>query len=320
MATIIKILLISLLLLPLSARGETIDGIAAIVNDDIITMLDVDKESVALTRELEKKPPKDPVDKTKIRASALNRLIDKTLVDQKIKELDIKVSEEEVRQSIEDVKKQNNLNQEALVTALAGQGLTFDQYRAQLKDQLERIRLMSQEVRAKIFVGEREVREYYEANKAKYGEEELYHARHIFFKLDRKADATELKRVMDSAAAVLKEVNAGKDFAELARKHSSDPAAERNGGDLGTFKKGEMLPEIESSVIAMKPGEISELVKTPSGFHIIKLEEKTKGTARPFEELKAEIEDMLYKKKSEERFNQWVSELRKGASIEIKQP
>jgi len=98
-----------------------------------------------------------------MRRTALNRLIDKKLTEQKIKELDIKVSEEEYGQAIEDVKKQNNLTQEPWLLPCR-QGLSFDQYKAQLKEQLERLRLMSQEVRAKVVVGEKEMREYYAAN------------------------------------------------------------------------------------------------------------------------------------------------------------
>jgi peptidyl-prolyl cis-trans isomerase SurA len=80
-----------------------------------------------------------------------------------------------------------------------------------------------------------------------------------------------------------------------------------------------MLPEIEETVISMKPGDISELVGTPAGFHLIKLEERFVGKARPFDEVKGDIEERLYKKKSEERFNQWLADLKKGAAIEIKQ-
>jgi peptidyl-prolyl cis-trans isomerase SurA len=319
MNTIVKILIsMSLVLLPVVAESELISGVAAVVNDDIITTYEVANEAVSLAGELAKQKLPEAADKEKVRAAALSRLIDKKLIDQKIRELDIRVSDEEVKQAIEDVKKQNNLTQEALVKALAGQGLAFDQYRAQLKEQLERLRLMSQEVRAKIQVGEREMNEYYEANLAKFGGEENFHARHIFFKLDKNADTAELKRVMDTASEVLKEAKSGKDFAALARQYSSDPAAAKDGGDLGTFKKGEMLPELESAITSLNPGEISELVKTPAGFHIIKLEAKNSGKVKPFAEVKAEIEDILYKKKSEERFNQWVTDLRKAAAIEIK--
>ncbi len=319
MSTIVKALaIIAIALLPVTAGAELISGIAAIVNDDVITTYEVEKEAALVAKEMEKRSPAEAADKTALSKTALNRLIDKKLIEQKIKELDIRVSEEEVRQSIEDVKKQNKLTQEALVAALAAQGLTFDQYKTQLKEQLERLRLMSQEVRAKIQVGEREMREYYDANRAKYGEEEFFHARQIYFKIGKDAPVSEVERVTAKAVKVLQEAKSGKDFAELAKKYSDDPAAAKDGGDLGTFKKGDMIPEIERAVDTMKPGEISDLVRTPAGIHIIKLEERTKGKAKPFEEVKAEIEDFLYKKKSEDRFNQWVTDLRKGAAIEIK--
>ena len=200
------------------------------------------------------------------------------------------------------------MTQEALEKALAGQNLTFEQYRAQLKEQLERLRLMSQEVRAKIQVGEQEIRDYYDANRAKFGAVEQFHARHIFFKVDRKGGAAELARVEALAGGVLKQARAGKDFAELAKTYSNDPAAAKDGGDLGTFKKADMLPEIGDSVAAMKPGEVSELVLSQAGMHIIKLEEKSVSAGKPFSEVKGDIEELLYKKKADERFAQWVKD------------
>ena len=319
MSIFAKILIcIAFTVLPLTASAEMISGVAAIVNDDVITTYEVDREVLQLSKEVEKKAPGEAADKDALRKAAISRLIDKKLIEQKIKELDIRIPEEELRQSIEDVKKQNNLTQEALVTALAGQGLSFDQYKAQLKEQLERLRLMSQEVKAKIQVGEREMKEFYDANRGKYGEEEFFRARHIFFKLGKNATESEIERVTATATKVMQEARSGKDFAELAKKYSEDPSAAKDGGELGTFKKGDMLPEIETAVAGMKAGEISDIVKTQAGLHIIRLDERTKGKMKPFEEVKSEIEDLLYKKKSEERFNQWVTDLRKSAAIEIK--
>lgn len=296
--------------------AQLIGGIAATVNEEPITTVELDKEVQQMRKEQDKLPASE---KGALRSAALNRLVDKKLIEQKVRELDIKVSDEEVRLAIEDVKRQNNLSQEALEQALAGQGISFEQYRRQLKEQLERLRLMSQEVRSKVQVGEREVREYYEANRARYGAEEEFHARHIFFKVEKKGGAEELARVEQLAGEVLKEARSGKDFAELARKYSTDPAAARDGGDLGTFKREDMVPEIGNTVAALKPGEVSDLVLSPAGLHIIKLEERKLGKGKPFEEVKDEIEEQLYKKKADERFNQWVKDLRAAAAIEIKQ-
>jgi peptidyl-prolyl cis-trans isomerase SurA len=188
-----------------------------------------------------------------------------------------------------------------------------------MKEQLERLRLMSQEVKSKIQVSEREVQEYYEANKAQFREENSYRARHIFFKVEKNATAEQIKKAMEKALIVLDEARSKADFAELAKKYSDDPNAAKDGGDLGNFKKGDMLPEIENAVIGMNPGEISDLVTTPAGFHIIKLEEKSLDKIKPFESVKGAIDELLYRKKSEERFNQWSEELRKAATVEIKQ-
>jgi peptidyl-prolyl cis-trans isomerase SurA len=196
--------------------------------------------------------------------------------------------------------------------------MTFEQYRGQLREQLERVRLMSQEVRSKIQVGEKEIRQYYDENLGKFGAEDLYRARHIFFRLDPKANDAEKGKVLTRANQALKEAREGKDFATLAKTYSSDAAAAKDGGDLGLFRKNDMLPEIADSVAAMKPGEVSGLVASPGGLHIIKLEEHTLGKARPFEDVKGDIEETLYKKKSDDRFSQWVKDMRASAAIEIK--
>jgi len=316
--TIASILLL-VLALASPAAAEIVSGIAATVNDDVITIYEVNRETAQLLKEAEKRGPVTDAIRQQVRTAALNALIDKRLVQEKIKELNIQVSEEEVRQAVEEIKKQNNMTQDGLVAALLTQGLTFDQYKAQLKEQLERIRLMGQEVRAKIQVSDREIQDYYTANKTNYSEDETYRARHIFFRVPKDAAAEQVKEAMSRAANVLMEARSGKDFAELARKHSDETSAAKDAGDLGSFRKGEMLPEIETTVIAMKPGEVSELIATPAGFHIIKLEEKAPAKIKPLEEVRGAIEELLYRKKSEERFNQWTTDLRKAATVEVKQ-
>ena len=296
------------------------NAIVAIVNDEIITLHEVNRDAQPAVSEAEKKGPLDDAARSRIRRMALDHLIEKKLTEQKIKELSIRVSEEEIRQAIDDVRKQNNIpSQEALVAALAGQGLSYDQYRSQLQEQIEKLKLVSIEVRAKVQVGEAEMRDYYSANLAKYTEEESYRARHIFFKTGEKATPDEIQRTKTTALSVLNDAKSGKDFAELAKKFSEDPAARKDGGDLGSFKKGDMQPELEKTILSLKPGEVSELVSTPIGFHIIKLEARVAGTTRPFESVKSDIEEIIYRKKSEERFGQWVKELRGKASVEIRE-
>ncbi|HIJ88168.1 MAG TPA: peptidylprolyl isomerase [Desulfuromonadales bacterium] len=295
------------------------NAIVAVVNDEIITLYNVNREAEPAFTEAKKKAALTDAEKSQIRRMVLDRLIEKKLTEQKIKELNIKVSEDEIRQAIDDVRKQNNIpSQEALVVALAAQGLSFEQYRTQLQDQIEKLKLVSMEVRSKVYVGEGEMREYYTANLAKYSEDESFRARHIFFKSGEKATSEQIMQAKATAALVLAETRAGKDFVELAKKFSEDPAARKDGGDLGSFKKGDMQPDLEKAILSLKPGEVSDLISTPIGFHIIKLESRTSGTVKPFESVKGDIEEIIYRKKSEERFSQWAKELRGKATVEIR--
>jgi peptidyl-prolyl cis-trans isomerase SurA len=311
------ILALTILTLPSLASAELVSGIAALVNDEPITTYDIAKEREGIERGMEATKPLDAAAKAQLQQAALDSLISRKLIQQKIKELDIKVSDEEVRQAIEDVKRTNNITEENLKAALAARGISFDDYKAQLKEQLERLRLISLEVRSKIQISEKEALEYYTANADLFQVDEAFRVRQIFFKLSPRATEAERKRVVATAEKVLAEARGGADFAALAKKYSQDPSA-KEGGDLGYLKKGDILPEIESSLANLKQGDVSGLIRTPVGIHIMKLEEYRKGKRQTFESVKAEVEDRLYKKKSEERFNQWLAELRKNAAIEIR--
>jgi peptidyl-prolyl cis-trans isomerase SurA len=319
MKKLLKIYLFALVLfLPVVARAELVDEIAAIVNDDPITTFEVAKEQADMEKSLGKNVPRDVDGKDLLREEALDSIINKKLISQKIGELGIKVSDEEVRQSIENVKKQNNISQETLVSALKSQGISYDEYKAQIKEQLERLRLISQEVRAKIQISGKEMREFYAAHPEKFEKEESFHAAVITLNIPADASTEERKKTVDRASEIYTDLKSGKNFQELAKKYSDDPSA-KDGGDLGKFKKGEMLPEFEKILSELKPGEISEPFSTPSGLHIVKMLERFHGELKPFEDVKGEIEDTLYKKKSEERFKEWLSDLRKNASVEILQ-
>jgi len=309
------ILLVATLMVvfPVIVSAELVSGIAVVVNDEPITTYDLAKEEAALTRGMT-----DGVSpgKEQLRQVALDSLINKKLIEQKVKELDIKVSDDEVKQAIEDVKKTNSISDENLRAALAAQGISFDEYKIQLKEQLERLRLISLEVRSKIQVSEKEIQEYYAANAGKFQVDEAFHARQIFFSVPANASADQQKRVAEKAEKVLAEAKAGADFVELAKKYSDDPSG-KEGGDLGFLKKGEVLPEFENTLTTMKTGDVSGLIRTAAGIHIIKLEEIREGNQQNYDAVKREIEDLLYKQKSEERFSQWLDGLRKNAAIEM---
>ena len=174
------------------------------------------------------------------------------------------------------------------------------------------------EVRSKVYVSDREAQQYYDSHRQNYAEDELFRARHIFVKIDEKAPAAQIQAAMDKALKILYEARQGKDFAKLAVQYSEDPAAKKDGGDLGTFKRGDMMADLEKALISLKPGEVGELVSTPSGLHIVKLEERVSNRYKPFNTVAAEIRELLHKQKQDERFNTWMKELKQNASIIVK--
>jgi len=320
MKKIILCLVALIVILPVVVSAEIVSGIAVLVNDEPITTYDLAKEQDALKGSMgDASSLATPAAREQLRQTALESLVNKKLIEQKVKELDINVSDEEVLQAINDVKKTNNISEENLRAALAARGISFDDYKAQLKAQLERLRLISLEVRSKVQVSEKELQEYYAAHTGNFQIDEAFHARQIFFAFPAKASEEQQQTIVAKAEKVLLEAKSGADFAELAKKYSDDPSA-KEGGDLGFLKKGELLPEFENTLTTMKAGEVSGLVRTAAGIHIIKLVEYREGKKQDFDSVKREVEDLLYKQKSEERFNQWLDGLRKNASIEMVEP
>ncbi|SPD71925.1 PPIC-type PPIASE domain protein [uncultured Desulfobacterium sp.] len=139
---------------------------------------------------------------------------------------------------------------------------------------------------------EDEIKNYYEDNLSSFKEERKVKASHILFKLDAKATGDKENEVKEKAESVLKEVRDGKDFAELAKKYSDCPSKAK-GGDLGYFSEGQMVKPFEEAAFKLKAGEISDLVRTEFGFHIIKVEDVKEARTRPLEEVRGEIVETL---------------------------
>jgi peptidyl-prolyl cis-trans isomerase D len=153
------------------------------------------------------------------------------------------------------------------------------------------------QVREQVTVPDAEIQAFYQQNIAQYSTPEQLAASHILFRLDEKDEDA----VRKQAEEVLKRARAGEDFAALAKQYSEDESNNSNGGSLGEFGRGTMVPEFEQAAFALKPGTISEPVKTAFGYHIIKVEQNQPATTRPIDEVRAEIEDQLKWQKAQEQ-------------------
>jgi len=168
----------------------------------------------------------------------------------------------------------------------------------------------------KIAVSEEECKKFYDQNIDKFRQDEKVRASHILCGVDAKASAEEKKKAREKAEKLRKELADGADFAKLAKENSTCPSS-KQGGDLGSFGKGQMVQPFEKAAFALKPGEISDVVETRFGYHIIKVTEKTKAETLPLSAVRPKIEEYLKNQKINGAVGDLVAELRKTAKIEI---
>lgn len=174
-----------------------------------------------------------------------------------------------------------------------------EEFRIPEKIKVSYIRLDPKEFEKEVKVSPQEVKEYYEYNLDRFIEEEKVKARHILFRLKDGASKEEEEAVRKKAESVLKKAKEGKDFAELAKKYSEGPTKDK-GGDLGWFSRGRMVKPFEKAAFDLGKGEVSDLVRTRFGYHIIKVEDKRPRRNRPLEEVKEEITKSLAKARAAE--------------------
>jgi peptidyl-prolyl cis-trans isomerase D len=170
------------------------------------------------------------------------------------------------------------------------------EYRIGERRKIKYVLIDQEQIRQKIAVTPNDVQAYYNENLQQFQSPEQVRASHILLKTEGKDDAAVRKQAED----LLTQVKAGADFAELAKKHSEDEGSKENGGDLDYFGRGRMVPEFEQSAFTLQPGQISDLVKTQYGYHIIKVVDKKAGTTRSLDEVRTQITEQLQYQKAQE--------------------
>jgi peptidyl-prolyl cis-trans isomerase SurA len=295
-----------------------IDRIVARVNDEVITLSELQEEGLPLFERLRENYTGQELESHIQRAERefLDQLVMKRLQLQYAGQIGITASENEINAALKDVLTRNNLTQEQLTELLTREGLTLQDYKDRLREQIILARLMNQAVRSRVSVDASEVEAYYKAHADEFNQPAQARVRHIFFRIDPGAARPQVEAVHGRATRVLQEARNGGDFANLARRYSEDATA-ANGGDLGFIRRGQALPEFEEVIFTMKKGDISEVIRTPNGLHIVKVDTFSIGSERPFPEIKAEIERRLLQEKIEKRFQDWTNELKDRAFIEI---
>ncbi|MBI1735600.1 MAG: peptidylprolyl isomerase [Candidatus Rokubacteria bacterium] len=290
------------------------DRIVAVVNNDAITLGEL-QESIAAWRR-ENRQRSGPTD-SELASQFLNRLIDARLQLQEADREKITVDDAEVTEELADfVKKVGVPDMAALEASLKAEGVTMESLRKRLRERLRMGRLIRRKVALRVSVTEAEIDKYVEANRPKLETGLSYHARHILIAPDGTSEAA-WDTARSKADGVRADALAGVDFADLARRHSADASA-KDGGDLGTLKRGELAQDIESQIVGLAVGEISEPYRSPLGWHVFKLESKESLEGEGLVRVRQQIRDILFREKYDARLDTWLREIKQRAIIEVR--
>jgi peptidyl-prolyl cis-trans isomerase SurA len=311
-------LFILVVLCPLGvASGEICNRVVAIVNSDVITLYELNNKIKELTG---LKPTELMVQDEKgyqeTRSKILDLLIDEKIAREKIRDLGITMSPREVDEAIEGVKKDNSLTQEELIASLKQQGISYESYRENMKNELERMRLINFEVKSKIIIREEKIREYYNEHRNEFRNEEVVRLSTIFLGQEDPSDQAEVHSLHQKAKEILLRLENGEDFGRLARETSKGPGAEE-GGDLGFFKTSQLDPDIAMTIKDMSVGEVKGPIIRPSGIQIIRLEERQESRVRSLDEVRDTIYSILYRQEIDNRYSSWIKDLREKAYTKI---
>lgn len=286
-----------------ASASVVVDRVIAVVNDEIITMSDLQREAGKTA---------DKIDERLLLEDMINRKLQMAAA----KRAGMDVTEKEVNDAIEDIMKRNSLDRRQFEAALAKEGLTLAQYRAELKEQMTLSRVFNKFVRSGLTIDEGEIRAYYERNPKAFELPEEIRVRQILVKVPENAPQSQINSLQEKAKKASERAKDGENFLLLVREYSDATAAALD-GDLGFMQREHALPEIEKASAGLKPGEIAGPIRSSLGFHVIRLEEIRKRV-KPYEKVKDEITNALYNQKLENTYRSWLQTLRNESHIENK--
>ncbi|NIY18793.1 MAG: hypothetical protein GWM98_30030, partial [Nitrospinaceae bacterium] len=301
------------------ALAVTFDQIVAKVNKEIITESELEERTNFELSNLMKRNVQPLPSKAFLKHKILDRMIEEKLLLEAARKLDLKVNDESVLKAIADIEKNAGLRPGQLEGILKAENKSMEEYRNDIRNQILMSKVMSYEVHGKIKVGEKEAIAYYEEHLKEFWRPEKIKARHILFILDKSLALEDIALKESKAARALKKIRQGQKFEEVAREYSEDISA-NSGGDLGEIERGKMVPEFEKAAFQLKEGEVSGIVKSPYGLHIIKVDKFIPGGTVPFEEVRAQIQRKLQSEKGKTEYEAYLTELRQNAFIEKRLP
>lgn len=300
-------------------HAELVDRIVAVVNDDAIALSELNAALLPYIEKIRMAQYPAQVESEmlfKVRQDVLNELIDQKLTAQETERQKVEISDKEVDQHIERIKIEYHLTDEELRDSLSAQGVTLEEYRERIKEQILRMKLITYEVKSKIAITDKDIENYYETHKEEYQGARKYHLRSIVTEVQESDSEEQKKAAAEKAEGIYRALISGTDFDEVVQDHSVEGPAVTN-VDLGFFTLDELSTVFRETVRSMAEGDVSPVLETPRGYQILMVREIREIKGKTLKEASVEIHEKLYREFEEEKHKEWLKGLRERSYIKI---
>lgn len=299
---------------PAKPVPQQLPEVLARVNGEAVNKAEFDRAIEAL--EARNGGPVPVQQRDRVLRQVLDQIVSYKLLLQESRTRQIAAPDAEVDARMKEIQAQFP-SEDAFKQMLTSRKTTIEQVRSDIRQDITVQKLIESAIADKVAVKPEQVTDFYTKNPDQFQQPERVRASHILIMVPKEADAAAKNAARSKAADILKDVKAGKDFAALAKQHSQDPGSAENGGDLGFFQQGQMVGPFNDAAFSLKPGQVSELVETEFGFHIIKVAEKEAPRAVPLDEVRPQLEQYLERMNRQQETEAFVNGLRAKGKIEI---
>lgn len=296
--------------------GKVVDRVAAKVNGEIITLSTIEERASIAKQQLSASGDSSKFSDKEIAKKTLDGIIEEKLQLQEAKKSGLEVEDASIQLALDDIMKRNNITESQMEEMLESEGRSMTQYKEVIRDQILVTKVVQFYMGKTANASPRQIKKYYYKHQKDFWQPRQPFVRHILFIVDEGASPEKKQLKKLKAREIVRQIRAGKDFSEMAKKYSEDVTAS-SGGEIGYLNKGQLVPEFEKVALSLKSGEFSDVVESRYGFHIIMVDRVTPGKAQPLDEVKGKIEQVLQLENKQKKYQKWIRELKSNAMIEV---
>lgn len=295
-----------------TASALEVDRIAAVVGPQAITLSEVRRSAEIVNHST----GNELLITDAMLGKELDGLIEREILRQHMRKVGITVADSDVEAALTEMLSHSGMDVTQVDSMLERQGLSKDEYRDRIRAELERRRVVDIEVRPRVVVEDTEIQRYYDEHQGEMSKPARVHIRDLYLPYPPGASADDKGQVQARAKELAATASSGSvSFEELAKRHSKGPGAD-DGGDLGTFEKGKLRPELEDVAFGLEPGQIGGPVESGGGVHLVQMVEKLAGGPQPLDEMKSDIREKLLTSALERTYKRWYERLLDEAHVE----